>query len=127
MDIFTHFAVGFATGTVIDKPITCGVIAILPDVFLFSFKRLKNPTILYKISHTVWIPLFICIFNPIYALAYLSHIVLDVFTHGGKWKTEPFLPIKLNFGNFHEWEFFNKSYLIGLIISILWITIFLYI
>lgn len=127
MDIMTHAVVGAATGAVFGNPILGVVIAVMPDVVLGPSRRQK-PNAWYNLTHAP-IPMLVLltvVFLPFgyaacAAFAYLSHIVLDLPTHGGKWAPKLFAPFsyrRVSLGD--DWEFFSREWWVGLIIASLW-------
>jgi len=132
MDIITHAVVGAATGQAFGQPLLGAVIAVLPDLSLTSIKRRSTPTQLYKLVHS---PLFIAIIclglyaigvtqaGLIYA-AWMSHFVLDFFTHGSTFAPRFFYPLSdFHVTEFEEWEFFNYHWWMGLLVSVYWVII----
>lgn len=132
MDIFTHAAVGAATGAVFGYPITGAVLACVPDIVL-GVKRLEAPTRAYDWTHSLsyvalsalTCGLFFgqrvawCVFFVL-----LSHLVLDAKTHGSTWAPPllyPFSDVRFSLGD--EWEWFNLSWWDGWLLAFQWISI----
>lgn len=133
MDIVTHAVVGFATGAVFGHPWLGAVCAVLPDVVL-GVRRRAAPTGAYNATHSLFCPLagglltLLLTNRPMAALAVLaallSHIAIDLPTHGKHWAPPLLYPLSKKrcvFGC--EWEFFNDSWLIGFGISTLWVIV----
>jgi len=126
MDIISHAIAGAAVGFHYGSPIVGALVGIAPDCVL-SIKRLHYPTNLYNHTHSI-IPLVILgIYDyfyttqPIVFFALLSHIILDLPTHGKIWAPALFYPYskkRYSFGD--EWEWFSTSWFTGLIITIIW-------
>ncbi len=135
MDIVTHALTGAATGAAFGRPLLGAVVAVVPDSALWLRPRLARPPALYRAAHTLlaaWsagiITLLLTADNGAIAgcvlWAWLSHIVLDFFTHAGEWAVRPFYGMS----NWHpkifqEWEWLNRSWWLGLTIAIIWSTI----
>lgn len=127
MDIFSHAAAGAAMGSAFGRPLTGAFFALMPDFFLLSIKRVKLPTPMYTASHSLPFAAIIGAtgalvgFGPVVFLALLSHILLDLPTHGKLWAPALFTPFsdrRYSFGE--EWEFFNDSWILGFIITLTW-------
>lgn len=131
MDIFTHAMVGAATGLPFGYPVAGAVAAVVPDVALWGRKRVQVPPTLYQWGHALITPLaalliIIACGHPILAnvvyYAWMSHIILDIPTHGQVWAPRLFLPFDKNptFTCFQEWEWFNHTWWAGFRVSLLW-------
>lgn len=128
MDIINHAVAGAAVGASFNAPILGAIIAILPDVPIFGPRR-KEPTEAYMFTHS-FLFLFILTGAAIYIenislgtmvfLCILSHLVLDIPTHGKTWSPALFYPDKVRFVFGHEWEFFNDTWFYGLKINFVW-------
>lgn len=126
MDIVSHAVAGASVGFHYGNPIAGALAGILPDCVL-GLKRLRYPTKLYDSTHSI-IPL--CILGvytmwlnslPLIFFALLSHILLDIPTHGKTWAPPLLYPIsKKRFSLGDEWEWFSTSWFTGLIITIIW-------
>jgi hypothetical protein len=125
MDIFSHGIAGAATGTAFGKPLTGAALAMLPDIMLLG-KRRPAPTQLYNVTHSL---LFIIITSLIGQLwdygafvfwVLISHIILDLPTHGKQWGPCLLYPLQKRFSFGQEWEFFNRSWLTGMLLTIIW-------
>ena len=127
MDIITHAIVGGVIGAQFGHPIVGVVVGALPDVTL-GIKRRQFPTTLYRLSHS-FITIFFTLALLVYAsselwwtvgLAWISHIVLDIPTHGTRWSPRLLYPLNnspsMVFAK--EWEWFNSSWWIGLKLGI---------
>jgi hypothetical protein len=132
MDIFSHALAGASVGHHYGFPLTGMALGILPDVVL-PLKRTCRPTIGYFITHSL---LFVgCVtllgillgvdpFLTVFATS--SHLVLDFYTHSERWSPRLLYPfITKGFGNFEEWEFFNKSWAHGLLLTTSWSAIWI--
>lgn len=130
MDILSHAIAGAASGHVFGHEIYGALFAVLPDAVL-GLRRKVCPTQLYKLTHSLasFPGVLVCLFAAgvpptivhAVSLAWLSHIVLDIPTHGKLWAPRvlyPFTDARL--GCFAEWEFFSPSWHRGLIFTILW-------
>lgn len=132
MDTVTHallgVAVGASAGALAPQGTeslavvgVCAAIAVLPDSPLFLYrKRQKVPPKAYVISHSLWPVILIWfLWEPIYAIAYLSHILIDIPTHNAAWAARLFYPFEWRFQCFSEWEWGNRSWWVGLFFTIL--------
>lgn len=126
MDVFSHALAGAATGSLFGHPIAGAFIAAAPDMVL-SLKRRENPSILYNITHSIlgisaatYIG-FLFGVAPLVVACLISHIFLDLPTHGSKWAPPlfyPFWKVRVSMGE--EWEWFNASWWVGFGITLLW-------
>lgn len=123
MDIISHAIAGACTGSYFGKPIEGAVISVLPDLVL-GFKRKKQPNDKYRITHSL---LNTILFSLVVTDHYLwlwcltSHLILDLFTHGSVWSPRLFFPLNnYHMTGFTEWEFGNRSWLCGLILTLVW-------
>lgn len=131
MDIITHAIAGAATGGAFGRPLLGAVVAVLPDSALWLRPRLALPPLLYRAAHGLLAPfvlaaLTMMFFGPavsnVVFFAWLSHIVLDVPTHGPEWAPRLFWPDERPvFTQFEEWEWFNPSWYLGFRITLIWI------
>ena len=131
MDIFNHALAGAATGLYFGYPIEGAMIAILPDLVL-GIERKYEPSIIYNFTHSLLFVFFISMLSyPFYEwlglFSCLSHLLLDIPTHGKRWAPVLFWPHakRFNLGN-REWEFFNVVWIKGFLLTLLWIIIWLY-
>lgn len=131
MDILSHMVAGAASGAVFGHPVVGAVIGALPDVVL-GIKRKAAPNTPYRATHSLLVLLLVLTllaalpFNLLaaIALAWLSHIVLDVPTHGQLWAPRVLFPLyDVRIGNFQEWEFFTRTWYNGLCLTVAWSAI----
>lgn len=133
MDIFSHALAGAATGWAFGHPVLGAAVAALPDAVL-GLRRRAAPTIAYNLTHsllglwaaTVVASLFGWQVAATVFLALLSHLVLDMPTHGPHWAPPllyPWLPNRFSAGS--EWEFFNRSWQRGLNLTLAWVLTWL--
>jgi len=132
MDVVTHALVGAATGATFGRPVLGALVAALPDVVL-GVRRRKAPSAAYNATHSAFFLLAATLaaatlhsgpVGALVALCLLSHLVLDLPTHGGVWGPPIFYPLwRARFSCGDEWEFFNQSWIRGLKLSILWILV----
>ena len=132
MDIVTHAVTGAATGLVFGRPITGALIAVSPDIVL-GIKRRDLPSIAYNVTHSGCFVLLLATgvslvlsleLGLLVAFSLLSHIVLDMNTHGKQWAP----PLLYPFNNYRDsygddWEWFNRPWWTGLFSAILWSAI----
>lgn len=131
MDIVSHFVAGFSSGLYFGKPLTGAAIAVLPDLVIMGERKLK-PTRFYIVTHSF---LFLLICTLFAELAFdlgvltfvsiVSHLLLDLTTHGKVWSSRLFWPNPFYFKYGVEWEFFNKSWFFGLVITLIWSLLWL--
>lgn len=127
MDIVTHAITGAATGLAFGHPALGAIVAVLPDTVLGVTRR-SAPNTAYNVTHA---PFPMCIalavgFAPFglagcAIAAYISHIVLDLPTHGGRWAPKLFAPFsyrRISIGD--DWEYYNGPWWVGAIIATLW-------
>lgn len=126
MDIVTHAIVGAAIGSSFGHPIIGGISAIVPDIVL-GIKRRHKPTNIYDFTHSflglfaMSIPFYFLNDQSIFLAVFfgvLSHIGLDVITHGKQWAPPLLFPAFSRFTLADEWEFGNRPWCFGLLASI---------
>lgn len=129
MDILSHALAGAATGQMFGRPVLGAAIAVSPDLVL-GVARKATPSAGYNATHSVLFTVLstlaaALLFSPAVAalvgLALLSHLVLDVPTHGKLWGPPlmyPFSARRFSCGN--EWEFFNQSWARGFLYTSIW-------
>lgn len=130
MDVVTHALAGAATGAAFGRPLLGAVAAVVPDSALWLRPRLARPPALYMAAHGLLAPMFVAaitlpFFGPIGSacifFAWLSHIILDIPTHGEDWSPRLFWPdTRPVFIGFEEWEWGNRSWRRGLLIAAIW-------
>lgn len=133
MDIITHAVTGAFTGMVFNRPLAGAIIAVTPDIVL-GIRRRALPNFLYNVTHSagfvlllatgVWLVYADGSLALLVAAALASHIVLDMHTHGKDWAPPLLFPLtdyRDSFGN--DWEWFNRSWWLGLITATLWSSI----
>lgn len=135
MDIVTHALTGAATGAAFGHPLLGAAVAVVPDSALWLRPRQALPPALYRAAHGVLAPMFaasitLMFYGPIISatvfFAWLSHIVLDIPTHGKEWSPRLFWPDNRPvFTQFQEWEWFNRSWWRGLALATIWSAIWL--
>jgi hypothetical protein len=130
MDIISHAIAGACTGAAFGEPIAGAIWGVLPDLVL-GVRRRFHPTILYNITHSLTF-IGLCGFIGVMvfgswtpAFSLLSHIALDLPTHGTVWAPPLFYPFKRRYSLGKEWEWFSLSWGIGLAITIVWSSIWL--
>lgn len=129
MDIFTHAIVGGVTGAQFGQPVLGAAIAVIPDLQLFGVRR-ESPPELYQFLHSVagviGVASLLCMLGVSFTLSLaclMSHLAIDVPTHGFKWAPRLLYPFNFKFTCFNEWEFFNVTWFYGLGVSVIWILI----
>lgn len=127
MDVFSHAVAGAAVGAAFGRPVLGAVCGVLPDLALATRKRLTLPPTAYNATHSA---LFVAgvgllgalaLGTVVPLLAVLSHILLDLPTHGRQWAPPllyPFSERRYSMGT--EWEWFNRSWWLGLGLTLLW-------
>lgn len=133
MDIISHAMAGASVGVAFGHPVAGAIFGVLPDLVLLTPKRLAVPPARYKASHSMafvagagllgWLA-----FGTVAApLALLSHILLDLPTHGALWGPQLLYPFSLRVYNYgEEWEWFNRSWWQGLGLTFLWSLLWLF-
>jgi hypothetical protein len=126
MDIVSHALAGAATGAAFGRPILGAFFGVLPDVVI-GIKRRKLPSTAYDATHSLVGIITIGAIGtavtgsalPIFAL--LSHLILDMPTHGDKWAPPLLFPFdSMRFSCGEEWEWFNRSWCLGLLLTLCW-------
>lgn len=134
MDIITHAVVGAASGAVFGHPVVGAIYGVLPDLFA-SIKRKLEPGPAYRLAHSFtglsimllfWLPTGELNLLGAAFLAYLSHIVLDLTTHGPAFAPRLFWPCGFVLYSGKEWEWFNSSWCFGLLLAFYWSVTCLY-
>lgn len=132
MDIVSHAISGAAMGAAFGRPLEGALFAILPDMVL-PIKRIYKPIARYNLSHSLLtiLPLGAALWaftgSPVALIALLSHVALDIPTHGPKFAPTLFYPVsekRFSYGS--DWEFFSPSWWAGLTLTILWSIAWLY-
>lgn len=126
MDVFSHAIAGACTGAVVGRPLLGAALAVLPDVAAVGPRRL-HPGALYNLTHSL---LFLALVPALASLwgfgglAYfciVSHLILDMPTHGDDWAPTLMWPSKFRYSIGHdEWEWFNETWWFGLLLTFLW-------
>lgn len=124
MDIFSHAAAGASVGWAFGRPIVGALWGVIPDLVL-GFKRRLYPNELYNYTHSFVFLLAVGSMGVAFGslvpfLAVLSHLILDVPTHGKQWGPMLFYPNRKRFGMGYEWEWFDGTWWIGFIITVVW-------
>jgi len=128
MDIVSHAIAGAATGALWGHPVAGAVAAVLPDIVIAGPRR-ALPSTLYRFTHSYLAFLIVSLlvlfieYNlaAAIALAYLSHLWLDAVTHGEQWAPRFLWPLEMVcFKNIPEWEFGNRTWWLGLLITIVY-------
>lgn len=131
MDIFNHALAGAATGSYYGKPIVGACVAIVPDLVLGVSRKLTPPK-LYDITHSLIFTAFLGYLYWLYDgtglifFVLLSHILLDLPTHGETWAPPllyPFSNKRFSLG--YEWEWFSVSWWVGLLLTFAWIILWI--
>jgi len=118
VDALTHIAFAAAVNP---SPLTI-LGAVLPDVP--AVRRLKRPSVAYRITHSYWPVLMLAPFYPDLSLGWATHIALDIPTHGETFAPRLLYPLSdWHIPGVGEWEFFNRTYWLGIAVTILaWIV-----
>ena len=130
MDIISHVIAGAATGAAFGHPVLGAIIAVIPDLPIMG-PRVEEPPKLYMISHSLIFLLSASLFFAFFGIGWLvffclaSHLVLDLPTHGYQWSPRLMYPSRYPIYWLEEWEFFNSSWLLGLLITILWSSVWI--
>ena len=133
MDIISHAVAGAAVGTAFGHPIMGALFGVLPDLVL-GVDRHINPPTAYNATHSatfvagVGLLAGVGLWSVVPALALLSHILLDLPTHGKRWAPPllyPFSERRYSMGT--EWEWFNRSWWQGLALTLAWSLAWLFV
>lgn len=132
MDILSHAAAGAATGALFGQPALGAFVAVVPDIVLLGERR-AVPTAAYNWTHSVAFAVACTVWAAaigsshlasLVALCLLSHLVLDLPTHGEQWGPTLLYPYSdKRFSMGEEWEFFNFSWWRGLCLTGIWIVV----
>lgn len=133
MDIVNHAVAGAAVGAAFGRPGVGAFFGVLPDLVL-GVKRLTLPTPAYNLTHSLAFSGGVGLIagellgSPLPLLALLSHLLLDLPTHGPKWAPPLFYPwSELRYGWGEEWEWFSRSWWIGFGITLVWSITWLFV
>lgn len=127
MDILSHAVAGASVGAAFGQPILGAACGVAPDLALLTWRRLTHPTAAYNAAHSALVLggaglLALVLFATVVPLlALLSHILLDLPTHGKRWAPPllyPFSEQRYSLGT--EWEWFNRSWWQGLGLTLAW-------
>ncbi len=120
MDLVGHALAGGAVGLYYGHPVLGALVAVLPDLPLFR-ARLATPPTSYDILHSLW-PLPLLMLLPQWILwAWVSHLLLDLPSHGKIWAPPLLWPKQTRFSVFGiEWELFNRAWIIGVVVTVSW-------
>lgn len=126
MDIVSHAVAGAAVGAYYNRPILGACFGVLPDLVL-GVKRLTVPTRAYNLTHSLSFGIGVgtiasfALGSPLPLLALLSHLLLDLPTHGSEWAPPLLYPwSNKRFSYGEEWEWFSPDWWIGLYITLVW-------
>ena len=129
MDFINHAIAGAATGFYFGHPVAGAILAVTPDIVL-GVTRKEVPNSLYRVTHSAFILVAVGVImwllfgynSAAFTVSVIgSHLVLDSVTHGKVWGTRLFYPLSEKvLGNFQEWEFFNRSWWFGLLVTSIW-------
>jgi len=125
MDILSHAIAGACTGAAFGRPGLGAAIAVLPDIPLVG-KRRDKPPVIYVVLHSLPFVVVASLVGSLWGFGVLcffcllSHIILDLPTHGKRWAPTLLWPWKRKLIYWEEWEFFNKPWMWGLLLTVLW-------
>lgn len=129
MDIVSHAIAGAAAGVPFGRPLLGAFFGVLPDIVIIG-KRRELPSKAYDFMHSIFgVGLFGLAgtyatgsIAPLVAI--LSHLLLDLPTHGDKWAPPLLFPFdSMRFSCGEEWEFGNLSWWQGVLFTLLWVVI----
>ena len=87
--------------------------AVLPDVSMP--RREDTPPKAYLWAHSIWPVLLLLPLSSDASIGWLSHILLDLLTHGRGFAPRLLYPLAWRIpGPFGEWEFYNRAWFLGL-------------
>lgn len=129
MDIGNHILAGAAAGSFFGHPVAGALCGALPDLVL-GIKRRPAPTLAYNVTHSAAFAAFAAAAAYAYSgtnagaavgLALLSHLILDLPTHGKQWAPVLLYPLSnKRFSYGEEWEWFSYSWWGGFSVTIFW-------
>lgn len=125
MDIVNHAVAGAAAGSIYGQPVLGALVAIVPDLMLFGPRR-DAPPLLYDITHSLLFTLAVGAIGLLFGtavplLALVSHLLLDLPTHGPRWAPVLGWPLsRQRYSYGEEWEWFSKSWWRGLALTAIW-------
>lgn len=126
MDLFSHALSGAAMGSFFGHPIVGAISACIPDLCL-GIKRVSEPPRSYTFTHSflfcglagaigIWLG-----FGVVPLIGVLSHILIDIPTHGFKFGPQLLYPFSdKRVKGFSDWEFFNRTWWAGVFILTVW-------
>jgi membrane-bound metal-dependent hydrolase YbcI (DUF457 family) len=133
VDVVSHAVAGAAVGAAFGHPVLGAAFGVLPDVVLGLQRRLTPPAA-YNATHSLAFAVglgavaWALLGTPVPLLALLSHLLLDVPTHGPNWAPPLFYPFSLRrFGGGREWEWFNATWWQGILILEYWSLAWLFV
>lgn len=132
MDFLSHAVAGAAVGYAFGNPALGAAVALIPDVPIWG-KRREAPNAMYDVTHTMIFTLLVgaVVFKymgtPLVGLALLSHLVLDLPTHGRQWGAMSLFPLTTRRFHWieHDWELFDINWWVGTLVTIIWSTAWL--
>jgi len=132
MDWLSHAVAGAAVGYAFGDPTLGAVVALVPDLPLLGPRRALPPR-LYDWTHSLLFTFavggaaLVLTGSPLVLWALVSHLVLDLPTHGRAWGA----PVLLPFSNArfalwnNDWELFSPHWWAGLAVTITWSLLWL--
>lgn len=117
MDALVHGCVGLMLGIKCGDIAGCILFSVISDIS-FSMGRKEKPDRCYKVLHSIWPIAILYPFYPYYAEAMALHIIVDIVCHGNDFAPRLFYPLNYHFWSIGEWEYFNKAWTTGLILSL---------
>ena len=98
MNIVGHLLIG-TTGYILTKDPLWFIGSLLPDIALIPnelrFKKFNKWDVrfkqLYDITHSLFIPPLLWFISPLFSVAYLLHILVDIPFHSSSFRWKPFL------------------------------------
>lgn len=137
MDIVSHALAGYAVGEYFGHPLIGTFAGMTPDICL-GIKRRRKPSATYDFTHSIAFLLItstVALVTLSYSVALtisfalLSHILLDIPTHGEKWAPPLLFPISRQRASLFglEWEWFNLAWWRGLCFTFIWIFLWVHV
>jgi len=124
MSSLSHAVAGASAGYIFGQPALGALCGVLPDLVL-NIRRLLLPSELYNFTHSLAFAGLVGLAGvqfgtAVPSLAILTHLALDVPTHGSTWAPPLLYPLRRRYSLGAEWEWFTRSWWTGLGLTFNW-------